>query len=58
MNLKKNLFLSNVKNKYLDLANDNDNFKIINANNGPNKVQSDIKKSVAPFLGICISGID
>ncbi|OQD58336.1 thymidylate kinase [Methanobrevibacter arboriphilus JCM 13429 = DSM 1125] len=55
---EKKSFLSNVKNKYLDLANDNDNFKIINANNGPNKVQSDIKKSVAPFLGICISGID
>ena len=53
---EKKSFLSNVKNKYLDLANDN--FRIINANNGPNKVQSDIRKSVAPFLGICISGID
>lgn len=55
---EKKSFLSNVKNKYLDLANANANFKIINANNGPNKVQSDIRKSVAPFLGICVSGID
>ena len=55
---EKKYFLSNVKNKYLDLANDNDNFRIINANNGPNKVQSDIRKLIAPFLGICVSGID
>nr|WP_302577674.1 dTMP kinase [Methanobrevibacter arboriphilus] len=55
---EKKYFLSNVKNKYLDLANDNDNFRIINANNGPNKVQSDIRKLIAPFLGICVSEID
>ena len=55
---EKKSFLSNVKNKYLDLANDNDNFRIINANNGPNKVQSDIRKLIAPFLGICVSEID
>jgi len=55
---EKKTFLVNVKNKYLDLANSNDNFRIINANNGPNKVQSDIRKSIAPLLGICVSGID
>ena len=31
----------------------NDNFKIIDANNGPNKVSSDIKKAVAPLFDIC-----
>lgn len=46
-------FLAIVKENYNDLANENDNFKIINANNGPNKVSSDIKKVVAPLLGIC-----
>jgi len=52
-------FLIDVKNNYLDLAkNEKDIFKIINANNGPKKVQSDIRKTIAPFLGICLSGID
>jgi len=56
---EKKSFLDNVKNNYLDLAKkDIDRFKIINANNGPKKVHSDIKKAVAPFLGICVSGID
>lgn len=56
---EKKSFLADVKNKYLDLAkNDEDRFRVINANNGPKKVQSDIKKAVAPFLGICVSGID
>ncbi len=36
-------FLTGVKQNYLDLAKSNDNFKIIDANNGPNKVSSDIK---------------
>ena len=55
---EKKSFLANVKNSYLDLAkNDKDIFKIINANNGPKKVQSDIRKTIAPFLGICVSGI-
>ena len=49
-------FLKDVKDKYLKLA-ENDNFKIINGNNGPNKVSSDIKKVVAPLLGICVDGI-
>ena len=46
-------FLTGVKQNYLDLANAYDNFKIIDANNGPNKVSSDIKKAVAPLFDIC-----
>lgn len=46
-------FLTGVKQNYLDLAQSNDNFKIIDANNGPNKVSSDIKKVVAPLFDIC-----
>jgi dTMP kinase len=46
-------FLTGVKQNYLDLAKSNDNFKIIDANNGPNKVFSDIKKAVAPLFDIC-----
>ena len=46
-------FLTGVKQNYLDLAASNDNFKIIDANNGPNKVSSDIKKAVAPLFDIC-----
>ena len=46
-------FLTGVKQNYLDLARSNDNFKIIDANNGPNKVSSDIKKAVAPLFDIC-----
>ncbi|MCL2156981.1 MAG: dTMP kinase [Methanobrevibacter sp.] len=56
---EKKFFLANVKDNYLDLAqNDKNIFKIINANNGPKKVQSDIKKAVAPFLDVCVSGIE
>ena len=46
-------FLTGVKKNYLDLAKSNDNIKIIDANNGPNKVSSDIKKAVAPLFDIC-----
>lgn len=45
-------FLSCVKENYLRLAEDYEH-KIIDANNGVNKVSSDIKKAVAPYLGIC-----
>ena len=45
-------FLARVKENYLKLA-DNFTCEIINANNGVNKVSSDIKKAVAPYLGIC-----
>lgn len=46
-------FLTGVKQHYLDLAQSSDNFKIIDANNGPSKVSSDIKKAVAPLFDIC-----
>ena len=45
-------FLTGVKENYLRLA-ENYEHKIIDANNGVNKVSSDIKKAVAPYLGIC-----
>ena len=44
-------FLTGVKDNYLKLA-ENYTTEIINANNGVNKVSSDIKKAVAPYLGI------
>lgn len=45
-------FLTNVKANYLDIIKDF-NHEIINANNGVNKVSSDIKKAVAPHVGLC-----
>ena len=45
-------FLTGVKENYLKLAK-NYEHQIIDANNGVNKVSSDIKKAVAPYLGIC-----
>ena len=45
-------FLTNVKDNYLKLV-ENYRHEIINANNGVNKISSDIKKAVAPYLGIC-----
>ena len=45
-------FLMGVKENYLNLAK-NYTCEIIDANNGVNKVSSDIKKAVAPYLGIC-----
>ena len=45
-------FLAGVKENYLNLA-ENYTCEIIDANNGINKVSSDIKKAVAPYLGIC-----
>ena len=45
-------FLTRVKENYLKLA-ENYEHKIIDANKGVNKVSSDIKKAVAPYLGIC-----
>ena len=44
--------LSEVREKYLKLAEDYV-CEIIDATNGKNKVSSDIKKAVAPYLGIC-----
>ena len=45
-------FLTGVRENYLKIAK-NYNHEIIDANNGVNKVSSDIKKAVAPYLGIC-----
>lgn len=46
-------FLENIRNKYLKLAEECD-FYVINANNGINKVQEDIKNVVSPKIGRCI----
>ena len=45
-------FLSNVKANYLDLIS-NFNHEIIDASTGVNKVSTDVKKAVAPYMGIC-----
>ena len=46
-------FLDKIRNKYLELA-DKHEFMVVNAENGVNKVHADIKKIVAPKLGICV----
>jgi len=46
-------FLAATAKKYSELA-DNQNFIVVNANNGINKVHEDIKRIVAPKLGMCI----
>jgi dTMP kinase len=45
-------FLIGVRENYLELAK-NYTCEIIDASNGINKMSSDIKKAVAPYLGIC-----
>jgi dTMP kinase len=45
-------FLGKVKKRYLELAEKED-FYVINANNGVNKVQHDIKKVLLPKFGMC-----
>ena len=45
-------FLTGVRENYLKLA-EIYTCEIIDANNGVNKVSSDIKKAVAPYFGIC-----
>jgi dTMP kinase len=45
-------FLVGVRENYLKLAEEF-TCEIIDATNGVNKVSSDIKKAVAPYLGIC-----
>ena len=45
-------YLTGIRENYLNLAG-NFEHQIIDANNGVNKVSSDIKKAVAPYLGIC-----
>lgn len=46
-------FLKKISDKYLKLA-DKENFRVINANNGINKVHDDIKRVIAHKLGMCI----
>lgn len=46
-------FLSSTSKKYLELS-DQKNFIVVNANNGINKVHEDIKRIVAPKLGMCL----
>ncbi len=45
-------FLTQVKTNYLEIINDF-NHVIIDANNGINKVSSDVKKAVASHVGLC-----
>ena len=47
------VFLEDIRKKYLKLAEEND-FYVINANNGINKVQDDIKKIVSHKIGRCV----
>jgi dTMP kinase len=46
-------FLSKIRKRYLELA-DKEDFIVINANNGLNKVHDDIKRVIARKLGMCI----
>lgn len=46
-------FLQKVRKKYLELAEKED-FYVVNANNGLNKIHQDIKRILAPKFGICI----
>ncbi len=45
-------FLTKVRSNYLEIVK-KFNCEIIDANNGVNKVSSDIKKAIAPYLGLC-----
>lgn len=46
-------FLGSVRQRYLKLAQQH-SFMVVNANNGVNKVHDDIKRLVAPKLGMCV----
>ena len=46
-------FLKKVRKKYLELA-EKENFYVINANNGINKIHHDTKRILSPKFGICI----
>jgi len=47
------VFLEKVRNRYIELAKAND-FFVINANNGFNKVHEDIKRVISPKIGRCV----
>ncbi len=46
-------FLKNVRDRYLEIA-DKQDFMVVNAKNGLNKVHDDIKRVMARKLGMCI----
>ena len=46
-------FLTKIRERYLEMA-DKQDFMVVNANNGLNKVHDDIKRVVAHKLGMCI----
>lgn len=46
-------FLKDVRDRYLELAEKED-FFVVNANNGLNKIHHDIKRILSPKFGICI----
>ncbi len=46
-------FLKKIRERYLDLA-DKEDFMVVNAKNGLNKVHEDIKRVIARKLGMCI----
>lgn len=46
-------FLKKIRKKYLELA-EIEEFYVINGNNGLNKIHEDIKRILAPKLGMCI----
>jgi len=46
-------FLESVRQRYLKLAQQY-GFMVVNASNGMNKVHDDIKRIVAPKLGMCV----
>ncbi len=56
-------FLKKVSDNYRKIGENSlkehkkENFLVINANNGSNLVHHDIKKALAPYLGICVEGI-
>jgi dTMP kinase len=56
-------FLKKVSDNYRKIretssrSQEKENFILINANNGQNLVHHDIKKVLAPYLGICVDGI-
>lgn len=47
------IFLEKIRKKYLELA-EIEGFYVINANNGLNKIHHDIRRLLAPKLGMCI----
>ncbi|MCE5213106.1 MAG: dTMP kinase [Methanobacterium sp.] len=47
------IFLEKIRKRYLDLA-EKEEFYVINANNGLNKIHHDIKRVLSPKFGLCI----